>query len=364
MADKLVLVTGACGFIAAHVIQQLLTVGYRVRGTVRSIANEDKVAPLRSLAPGSKHQLELVATDLCSDDGWDEAVAGCWAVIHVASTMPSITEDIPEEAFVVPAVQGTLRVMRASAKAGVKKMAITGSFSAVHGDPIPAIDNYTFTEEDWTDIHFPRLEPYPKSKTLAEMAAWDFIKELPDDKKMDLTVILPTFVWGPPLFKAHESAQSVVTMNLLLNHQYPGTPYLHGIFCDVRDVALAHVKSLTTPDAVGKRILIHTESQWLNDVAKMMATEFAPQGYTIFTNTVPYFILWIVSFFNKKIAQSGMLEKIGKEIIVGNKRMKEVLGIEPTPFQTTAFDMAYTMIDLGLTFKAKNYRKVGSRAEQ
>lgn len=67
-----VLVTGMSGYIAAHVTQQLQEAGYRVRGTVRSLSNEEKVAPLKNLVPGAVHPLELVEANLDSDDGWDK----------------------------------------------------------------------------------------------------------------------------------------------------------------------------------------------------------------------------------------------------------------------------------------------------
>lgn len=359
MEDRLVLVTGASGFIAGHIIQQLQLAGYRVRGTVRSIENQAKVGPLKTLVHEAKHPLELVEANLNSDKGWDQAVSGCWAVIHVASALPSLTEHQSEDYFVVPAVQGTLRVLQAAAREGVKRVIITGSFSSVHGDPAPIKTNKPYTEEDLTDLTFPGLEFYAKSKTLAESAAWDFVNSLPVDQMIDLTVLLPTLVIGPPLLRAHGSATSVEVISTILNRTYPGVAPLQMIICDVRDVAKAHLKALVTPESAGHRILLHSCSMWLSDLVKIIDKEFRPQGYSLYTNTLPYFVFWIASFFVTKMKEFGFLDKLGKEISVSNKKMVELLGIEPTDPKDTLLDMVYAMIDLGITYQAKNYKKRG-----
>jgi nucleoside-diphosphate-sugar epimerase len=84
--QELVLVTGASGFVATHLVKQLLEQGYKVRGTVRSLKDEKKVAPLRKLAMGAKHELELVEADLNDESSWLAAVKDCTCVMHTAST--------------------------------------------------------------------------------------------------------------------------------------------------------------------------------------------------------------------------------------------------------------------------------------
>ena len=82
-----VLVTGATGFIGLHCCSQLLDAGYAVRGTVRNLARADEVRAAMEKAGSPVEQLELVAADLLSDDGWDDAVKGCQYVLHVASPL-------------------------------------------------------------------------------------------------------------------------------------------------------------------------------------------------------------------------------------------------------------------------------------
>uniref|UniRef100_A0A2P2I048 NADPH-dependent aldehyde reductase ARI1-like n=1 Tax=Hirondellea gigas TaxID=1518452 RepID=A0A2P2I048_9CRUS len=354
--DQLVLVTGASGYVASHVVQQLLVAGYRVRGTVRSFKIEEKVAPLRELVPDAKHPLELVEADLTKDEGWDQACSGCWAVIHVASYLASLMRMADEETYIQTTVNGAQRVMKAAAAAGVKKMVLTSSFQTITGDPSPWVEGKTYTEEDWTDIDYPNLEFYPKSKTMAERAAWAFVENMPEESKIELSTIQPTFVWGPPLLKCQAYTPSMESMINILTNKYPGHPSISVPFCDVRDVAEAHVKCLTTPAAAGKRFIIYSRCEWLATTAKILDEELKPQGYALYTNTIPYFVLWFFSFFKRKLTASNFLQKLDLQISISNRNMVEVLGIQPTDLRKTVLDMAYSIIELGMVPKTSNYR--------
>ena len=117
----LVLVTGASGFLATHIVQQLLVKGQvRVHGTVRSLKNEEKVKPLQEMVPDATYPLELVEADLMNEESWKEAVRGCLYVYHVASPVPS---QVPrnETDIIVPAVEGTLNVLKACGELGTIK---------------------------------------------------------------------------------------------------------------------------------------------------------------------------------------------------------------------------------------------------
>ena len=175
-SKPLVLVTGATGYIAGHCIRELLEHGYRVRGTVRSLADPTKTEHLRAIAAKLGGSLELVEADLTSDRGWREAVAGCTYVQHVASPFPpEVPKD--ENELIGPAVGGATRVLQASAASGtVKRVVMTSSVAAVafgHTDGNGTVR----TEADWSVAE--NCEPYPKSKTLAERAAWDLVAEAP-----------------------------------------------------------------------------------------------------------------------------------------------------------------------------------------
>src|SRR6201994_3684716 len=171
---SLVLVTGGTGFVGAHCLIQLLAAGHDTRATVRDLKREGEVrAMLRQGGAGDVgERLKLFRADLGSDAGWSEAVAGCDYVLHVASPFPSsVPKD--ENELIAPARDGALRVLKAARDAGVKRVVLTSSFAAIgYG----AKDRATpFTEDDWTNLGDPTVQPYPKSKTIAERAAWDFI---------------------------------------------------------------------------------------------------------------------------------------------------------------------------------------------
>ena len=145
-----VLVTGASGFIATHVVQQLQRQGYKVRGTVRSKTNEKKVKPLLSLCPNAEHELELVEADLMKPDGWNEAVADCSYIMHIASPFPN-AEPRDENELIKPAVEGTLQVLRACREAKcVKRVVLTSSVVSISGGFEES--DKAFTEADWTDV--------------------------------------------------------------------------------------------------------------------------------------------------------------------------------------------------------------------
>ena len=90
---------------------------------------------------------------------------------------------------------GATRVLEACAAAGtVKRVVMTSSVAAVafgHSDGNHAVR----TEADWSQVE--NCEAYQKSKTLAERAAWDFVRGLPSDRRFELAVINPGFVLGP-----------------------------------------------------------------------------------------------------------------------------------------------------------------------
>ncbi|XP_069180968.1 uncharacterized protein [Procambarus clarkii] len=364
MSEEVILVTGVSGYLGSHIAKLLQEEGYKVRGTVRSLENEAKLEVLRNLVPDAKFPLELVAADLTKDEGWDKAIEGCSGIMHVASPFPDITtKAIPEEDLIVPAKEGTLRVLKAAAAQAntVKRVVLTSSFASVFGEPTPEPDK-EYNEESWTDPESATIDTYTKSKAVAEKAAWDFVKELPDDQKFELAVINPTLILGPALIEGHKSATSVNFMVQIVNKAYPAVPRLNVPICDVRDVAKAHVKALTLPEAVNNRHIIYTDSVWVKDIALAVAKEFKPQGYSIPTGQLPYFLCWVAGLFNKSM-KNNILPRIGKVMKIDNKRMVEVLGLEPTAVDCTLNDMVYSLVDIGIVRKAKKYKQAGSRAE-
>src|SRR5215469_9688465 len=244
-----VLVTGGSGFLGSHAILQLLAAGHEVRTTVRSLKRESDVrAMLREGGEEPGKRLSFIAADLEKDAGWPEAVAGCDYVLHVASPLPP---SVPkhEDELIVPAREGTLRVLRASRDVGVKRVVFTSSFAAIgYGRPER---EKPYDETDWTDPNSEGVMPYQKSKTLAERAAWDFITK--EGGGLELSVVNPVGVFGPVL--GPDYSTSILIVQRLMDGALPGCPKLYFGVVDVRDVADLHLRAMTQPAARGQRFL-------------------------------------------------------------------------------------------------------------
>jgi len=355
MEDKTVLVTGAGGYIAAHVVSALQRGGARVRGTVLSLATEE-TEPLRHLVPDAKHPLELLEARLEEDDGWDEAVAGCWAVVHMASPFPDIfTKTQAPGSLVGSAVWGARRVLGAAARAGVDRVVMTSSLAAVTGG-FKSLDGVSkHTEEDWTDPTQSDVREYNKSKALAEKEAWKIVKNLPADQKFSLAVINPAVVLGPPLLRANAASATVGIITKIITGESPVFPDVSLPVCDVRDVAAAHVKALTEEEAHGHRhIIVSDDEPQMTEVADIVHDELAPFGYNTPTARLPYWLAYLASFFS--VIAEEVTYVWGKKYYISNKRMKEVLGVQPTPYRDTITDMLHAVIDMEIVPKTEKYK--------
>jgi len=328
-----VLVTGASGFIATHVVKQLQAAGYKVRGTVRSLKNDDKVAPLRQLCPDAKYPIELVEADLLNPDSWEKAVKGCKFVMHTASPLPLPgTSKDPENEVIKPAVEGTNNVLKACLKAKVKRVVVTSSVAAITetGD----FTGRKATEADWTDPD--KAPPYTKSKTLAEKAAWDLVANQPDGEKMELSVVNPVFVLGPPLCGGGGGASITLTKMMIIG-DLKEVPASNIGIVDVRDVARAHLKAMTLPEAAGKRFIVTSRPAYMIEIANIFSGEFKKYGYNC--------------------SDVGKREG-GSNVDVDNTRMKKVLGIEQRPIEETIIAMGYGLIERGFVKKTDKYTGV------
>ena len=170
--------------------------GYRVVGTVRDHTNESKIAPLRNAFGDKFEQLELRNAELLDAQSLNDAIAGADYLVHVASPF-TFTPPKHSDELVRPAVDGTLNALRAANKHKVKRVVVTSSDIAIVGQP--NAQNLTFTEENWSDpTELQSLnDAYALSKTMAEKAAWDYQKSIPEEERFDMVCINPGLVMGP-----------------------------------------------------------------------------------------------------------------------------------------------------------------------
>ncbi|KAL2629038.1 hypothetical protein R1flu_013724 [Riccia fluitans] len=248
---KTVVVTGANGFIASWLVKFLLERGYTVRGSVRNPDDTAKVGHLLEF-PGAKERLTLHKADLLTAGAYDEIVQGVDGIFHTASPffLKGITD--PEGQFLTPAVKGTLNVLQSAAKAdSVKRVVLTSSAASATYNRSRNGRDVTADESWWSDADFCKERKlwYQMSKTLAEKAAWDFVK----DKHFDLVVINPAMVVGPFLQNSlNTSTEFILEMLNGTMKEYPNISlgYVH-----VKDTAVAHVLAFETPAAEGRYIL-------------------------------------------------------------------------------------------------------------
>jgi dihydroflavonol-4-reductase len=337
--DETVLVTGGTGFIAQHCILALLAAGYRVKTTVRSMAREAEVrSNLRNGGAEPGERLSFVVADLGSDDGWAEAAAGCAYAFHGASPTPSGSQ-VAEEDWIRPAVDGNLRVLRASRDAGMRRVVLTSAFGAIGAGHKPL--GRPFVETDWSDLDG-NIAPYQKSKTLAERASWDFIAR--EGGELELASINPTMVLGPAL--GSDYSHSIRTIKEMLDGQ-PGYPKIKTCVVDVRDVADLHVRAMISPAAKGERFLATSgDSLWLADIAKVLKEHMGVNGANVSTRSLPN--LLIRSMAVTTPAMRGMVPLLGADLNASGAKAQRLLGWQPRPRQEAILASAESLFRLGL----------------
>src|SRR3954452_4295108 len=260
--DPTVLVTGGSGFLGGWCVIELLRRGYTVRTTVRSLSREPQVRGTVASEVDPADRLTVLAANLTSEEGWPEAVAGCDYVLHVASPFPPKQPKDPDE-LIVPAREGTVRVLRASLDAGVKRVVVTSSVAAIRlgeGAATRPLD-----ERDWTDPDSEGLTPYVRSKTIAEQAAWKMVRERGEAER--LSVVNPGAIIGPVL--NDDLSYSLQAVQRLLKGT-PGVPKLGFGLVDVRDVADLELRAMTSPEAGGERFIAATEFLWMGEIGAVL----------------------------------------------------------------------------------------------
>jgi dihydroflavonol-4-reductase len=332
-----VLVTGGSGFLGGWCVVELLRRGHAVRTTVRSLSREAEVrARVGGEVEGADGRLSVHAADLTSDAGWAEAIAGCDYVLHVASPFPPAQPDDPDE-LIVPARDGTLRVLRESLDAGVERIVVTSSVAAVRGGVTDA--SAPLTEADWTDGSNPQLEPYTRSKAIAERAAWDLVEERGEAGK--LAAVNPGAILGPVL--GADRSYSLQMVERLLKGA-PGTPRIGFSIVDVRDVADLHIRAMTAPEAGGERFIAVAQFMWMAEVAAVLRDRLGgPAAAKVPKRSVPDFLVRVMGLFDPSLR--SVARQLGQKVELSSAKAESTLGWSPRPTDETIVDCARSLID-------------------
>ena len=335
-SDGPVLVTGGTGFLAGWCIVQLLARGDEVRTTVRDLKRESAVRETVSAAgvdAGSR--LHVFAADLMSDAGWAEAVAGCRYVLHVASPFPPEQPKDAQE-LIVPARDGAVRVLGAALDGGVERVVLTSSIAAVRGSRASSATS-PYTEVDWTDGNDLRRTPYVRSKTLAELAAWDLVKEAGATER--LATINPGAIIGPTLNQDH--SYSLQAIQRLLSGM-PAAPRIGFTFVDVRDVADLHLRAMTDPAARGERFIATDQWLWTADVAAILRERLGDAASKVPTRVAPDFLVRLMARFDGSIR--SIVGDLGKQSWVSSEKARTTLGWTTRPVESSIEDTARSLL--------------------
>lgn len=337
-----VLLTGITGFVGSHVAIALLERGYAVRGSLRDPGRADSLRYVIAAAlradPGER--LSFVQAELMSDQGWAEAAQGCEAVLHVASPFPAKAVSDPRT-LIAPARDGTLRVLRAAAAAGARRVVVTSSVAAIaygHGGRI----DRPFTEADWSQPDGRDIGPYEISKTLAERAAWDFVARA--GAPFELVAVNPSLVLGPVLDMDYGSSAEVVRK--LLSGRFPGCPSIGWPVVDVRDVASLHVAALEHPAAAGERFIGAGTFMTVAEIAALLKREMPGEAGRVPGLRLPDWSMRLAALFDRSARL--VLHELGNRREVSAEKARQVLGWTARPAPDAVLATARSLVRLGI----------------
>lgn len=339
MKPQTILVTGASGFLASHILLQLLDLGYNVRGSVRNAAKGEHIRTVLQGHGANTANLEFVELDLMSDQGWDDAMQGVDYLLHTAS--PFVIK-VPKDAdeIVKPAIEGTRRALNAALKANVKRIVLTSSMvAACHGHEKNRAAPYG--EKDWSNPQGKDVTPYILSKTLAEQEAWNIMQAA--DRRDDLTVINPGFILGPLL--EQDIGTSGMIVKRLMSGDFPGAPDIYFSVVDVRDAAELHILAMHDDTAFGHRVFAAGPSIAMQQLARSLADRFPAYAKKLPTRRLPNFLVRLIALFDGDVKTAAL--NLGRKHQMLTPHVEPMLGRPLRGTKDAVCDMGQSLIDLG-----------------
>lgn len=331
-----VFVSGGSGYIALHCIAKLIKKGFIVKTSLRSMNRRLEVIDSISKIVDCKNKIEFYELDLTKDEGWDDAISGCDYVLHVASPLMLGFPKNPDD-IILPAVNGLKRCIKSAVRNKVKRFVMTSSFAAIGSGSKSKIN---FNDNDWTDLSNQDLNPYNISKTKAEMALWDYIKNLNQNEKIEVCTINPTVVIGPSL--SNDVGGSNLAIRKLLDGSMPFSAKFGIDLVDVRDVADMHIEAMLNENAKGKRFLLSTKTIWYSDVAKILRkNNFLKAPKYI----APNFMIRLFSLFDKEVRL--ITDRLGIKYKLSPDNAIQLLNWKPRDINNAIIETANQLYDLG-----------------
>jgi nucleoside-diphosphate-sugar epimerase len=338
--DKKVLLTGVTGFLGSHTAIQLLNKGYQVIGTLRKLERAEDIR--KTIGNHTKHtdQLSFVQADLLDEKIWENLTRGIDYVQHIASPFPQLLPTNENE-LIAPAKNGTLYILKSAARNGVKRVVVTSSSGAIIYGKRKGQESGTYTEEDWTDIHQKNdTTPYFRSKTIAEMAAWEFMRE--SGNGMELSTVCPGAILGPLLERDFSASANIVIKTM--DGSSPAIPKIGFDIVDVRSVAELLILAMEKEAAAGQRFIGSSGFMSFQEVAELLRHAFPDRK--IPKMTLPNAVVRIFALFEKSL--QPILIDLGKERRVDHSKAIKLLGWKPIDNQEAVLSCAKSAIELGL----------------
>jgi nucleoside-diphosphate-sugar epimerase len=329
-----VLVTGGNGFLARWFIVQALEQGFAVCTTVRSAAREADVRAALAEVIDAGDRLTVLVADLTDDEGWTEAIDGCRYVLHPASPLGGRGS---ADSMIEAARGGALRVLRFAANSGVERVVMTSAANTA--SPTDYREPGVTDETLWTDPEAPGIDAYRRSKTLAELAAWEFMTS--NQTAMSLTTILPGAVLGPVL--GIDNLGSVQVVGRLLRGEMPRVPRIALEVVDVRDVADIHLRAMVSPAAADERFLATGELMLMPDMARLLRAELGDDASRVPTKSVPDFVVRLMARRQREL--QGVLPGLGRRNTHTTAKARRLLNWESRPAGEVVLDCARSLID-------------------
>ncbi|TWI43723.1 nucleoside-diphosphate-sugar epimerase [Pseudoduganella flava] len=340
-SKDLVLVTGGTGYVAGWMIAGLLRNGYRVRTTLRDPGKQGAVKKAVEGAVGDTgNRLTFATADLLRDDGWTGAADGCRYVVHVASPMGQGASRGTD--LVGPARDGTLRVLRAAAAAGVERVVCTSSGLAARTPTVPGERQPLADENTWTDPAEPGLDEYARSKVLAERAAWDFIRG--DKSGMTLTTVLPGLIVGAAMTRHVSPSLELVAR--FITGKVPAIPHVGFSITDVHDLVDLHIRAMSHPAAANQRLIAAGDFLWFADIAQALREAFPDRAHAIPKRRLPDWIMRASALFSAEAR--FMVPLLGKRREFDTGRTAQLLQWRPAPSRDAVIRCARSLVENGI----------------